>query len=597
MKKLYFLLLMCFISVASYAQQTVVIYDTAALSTYKSGHASLTFRFDDTIKVGESPDLFRGYAVFDLATVPPNAAVTYVEFGYYLIDSSVAATVYGPWQTYGIPMDLAGVTSPPSLLAAMTSGAPLWNNSYSTGSSGSNSLGNRTFTGTTSSPPALFIQGQAGNKVSISLTGGSAVTYSIMGESGFKSMTAPFHCPYLKVTYTCALLGAVSATGTPGTLCEFTPLTLTGFASGASSYSWLGPNGFNATGNPASAIADTTGKYLLIARNGAGCFYSDSSNLITVYDAPPAEITTVTDTTFCIGGNVVLDATSPAATDTYEWFLNGVLIPGATNPTYTATTTGNYKVRVTNVLTCQNTSRQKQVLALDGPTILPAGPISACTGGSLLLSANTGGGYGGLGFQWKRNGITIPGATNSSYAVTNSGNYSVVVRVISDPTCTFNVPPTVVSIFPVPTPAISNTGGTFSTPNLYSNYQWYLNSVAIPGATSYVYTPVTNGSYNLRITDYNGCSNYSNTLVIGSAGVQQVGNIAVSIYPNPATKIVKIDASVPVHAVICGMEGKTIIDKEDAAEMDISQLPVGMYLIYVYGEKGEKLAVQKLIKQ
>lgn len=41
---------------------------------------------------------------------------------------------------------------------------------------------------------------------------------------------------------------------------------------------------------------------------------------------------------------------------TYQWYLNNVMIPGATDPDYIATVSGNYSVMVTNLIGCQNTS-------------------------------------------------------------------------------------------------------------------------------------------------------------------------------------------------------------------------------------------------
>ena len=51
----------------------------------------------------------------------------------------------------------------------------------------------------------------------------------------------------------------------------------------------------------------------------------------------------------CNGGSYVLDADTGIPTVTYEWFLDGVLIPGATNPTYTvnAPNSGTYTVEAT----------------------------------------------------------------------------------------------------------------------------------------------------------------------------------------------------------------------------------------------------------
>jgi hypothetical protein len=57
-------------------------------------------------------------------------------------------------------------------------------------------------------------------------------------------------------------------------------------------------------------------------------------------------------------------------------------------------------------------------------SITPQGPLSFCSGGSVLLSANAG---AGLSYQWKRNGVPIPGATAQNYLVTAAGKYRVVV--------------------------------------------------------------------------------------------------------------------------------------------------------------------------
>ena len=57
-----------------------------------------------------------------------------------------------------------------------------------------------------------------------------------------------------------------------------------------------------------------------------------------------------------------------------------------------------------------------------------------------------------------------------------------------------------------------------SNPNgiIYS-IQWYLNGVAIPGATDTIYTPSQNGIYSLIAKTSGGCEMLSNALMIGSA--------------------------------------------------------------------------------
>ena len=56
--------------------------------------------------------------------------------------------------------------------------------------------------------------------------------------------------------------------------------------------------------------------------------------------------------------------------------------------------------------------------------VTPAGPTTFCSGGSVTLNASSG---SGLTYQWQRNGISIPGAVNSSYVASTPGNYRVLI--------------------------------------------------------------------------------------------------------------------------------------------------------------------------
>ena len=67
----------------------------------------------------------------------------------------------------------------------------------------------------------------------------------------------------------------------------------------------------------------------------------------------PAAIIVSGQTTVCQGQTVTLNAN---VGDSYQWYNNGVLIPGATNQTYVATVSGNYTVEVTNAGGCSGIS-------------------------------------------------------------------------------------------------------------------------------------------------------------------------------------------------------------------------------------------------
>ncbi|MEP7171324.1 MAG: T9SS type A sorting domain-containing protein, partial [Bacteroidota bacterium] len=80
-----------------------------------------------------------------------------------------------------------------------------------------------------------------------------------------------------------------------------------------------------------------------------------SATVVTVNALPSATITPQGPITFCAGGSVVLAANTGAGL-TYKWKKGSNYISGATLSNYTATTGGNYKVKITNSNGCSKTS-------------------------------------------------------------------------------------------------------------------------------------------------------------------------------------------------------------------------------------------------
>ena len=78
---------------------------------------------------------------------------------------------------------------------------------------------------------------------------------------------------------------------------------------------------------------------------------------------PTATITPQTNTNFCQGNNVILNATT-GANYTYEWYKNSSLISGATTNSYAATTAGNYTVKVIDG-SCNATSSATTLTLID----------------------------------------------------------------------------------------------------------------------------------------------------------------------------------------------------------------------------------------
>lgn len=160
--------------------------------------------------------------------------------------------------------------------------------------------------------------------------------------------------------------------------------------------------------------------------NGCTSLPSAPAN-ITINPLPSATITAGSPTTFCSGGNTILNATVNA-NYIYQWKKGTNLIAGANASSYTATTGGYYKVIVTNTLTgCSKTTGAATIVtvnALPPATITPQGPTTFCAGGSVALQANSG---AGLSYKWKKGANFISGATLPAYTASVAGTYRVLV--------------------------------------------------------------------------------------------------------------------------------------------------------------------------
>lgn len=124
-------------------------------------------------------------------------------------------------------------------------------------------------------------------------------------------------------------------------------------------------------------------------------------------------------TTFCSGGSVGLTAVHTGVT--LQWKKNGVIIPGATGVTYTATKTGDYTCQTTSACgTATSTVIPVLVNKTPSASISAGGPTTFCAGGSVTLTETP---VGGSSYQWYKGASVITGATSTTYVATTAGNY------------------------------------------------------------------------------------------------------------------------------------------------------------------------------
>jgi hypothetical protein len=306
----------------------------------------------------------------------------------------------------------------------------------------------------------------------------------------------------------------------------------------ATTYYWSMPGGWSGTSNTNSitVTVDNTSGYLHVyATDGCG-FSPIDSTYIQVPD-PHVTIAANGPTTFCQGGDVLLDDTDPLNWGfyTYQWQQNNANIAAATFHNYDATASGNYRVIMSDA-GCNDTSNTIAVTVNTTPTasITAGGPTTFCIGGNVVLSTPTGPGWT---YQWKQNNLTIPSATNSSYTATAAGDYTVVTTLAS---CKDTSAPETVTVQNAAPQQLTNVNGPTS---LCANMGTYTYSTNNNGDANYYTWTLPAG--------WTGSSNSTSiSISTGTTG----GNVTVTATnacgtTNPVSQYVDVTNANPVTTI------------------------------------------------
>lgn len=257
------------------------------------------------------------------------------------------------------------------------------------------------------------------------------------------------------------------------------------------------------------------------------------------------------------GSNGTWSGNPDTFTYTYQWKRNGVNISGATNNTYLTTVLDSeaditFEVTASNGVSPNGVATSLAVTMADyTPVNILAPEISGSTSlGSTLTTTN--GSWSNspsiFSYQWKRNGINISGASNSTYVtVVADSTASITCEVTASNGLTSspassntlvmaNYTP-VNTVAPVVTgnaivgQTLSTTNGTWTnSPSIFS-YQWYRGASPIGGATNSTYVLVSadmGQNIKCNVTASNGLSANadSNTLAILETILDATANAA-----------------------------------------------------------------------
>jgi hypothetical protein len=300
------------------------------------------------------------------------------------------------------------------------------------------------------------------------------------------------------------------------------------------------PGGTNATLVLTNVQPSQAGQYHVVAYNGAGATISSSATLTVLV---PVSIISQPTSLFMRGSNDVanygqtfssavftVQASSGNPPVTYQWYRNGVIIPGATGPALTIPNAtladeGLYRVNVSDAISTAPSDEARLTVGivpfitqqLQGRTVAEGSPVT--------LQLGVRGNPTPFGYRFRRTGVnltnivgnqTTAAITLPSVRTNEAGTFTVIV------TNAASFQPGVLSsnayltVVVPPTNQLADSGAnvTFSvaayssTTNVF--YQWRFNGTDLPGATN-------------------------PTLVVSNAQASGIYSVVVNVMANPGT--------------------------------------------------------------
>ncbi|MDP4207584.1 MAG: immunoglobulin domain-containing protein [Bacteroidota bacterium] len=373
------------------------------------------------------------------------------------------------------------------------------------------------------------------------IIGATSSTYTIPAvnnaDAGSYSVVVTGACG--NATSSAAILTVNAITGITAqplsqTVCFGSPVTfsVTAYGTAPFTYQWKKggsdiPGAASSTYTIPAVSGSDAGNYTVVITGVCG---NVTSNIATLTVNPATSITTQpASQTLCSGGSatfsVVAGGTAPF---TYQWKKDGTDISGATSSSYTipsvsSSDAGDYTVSVSGLCGSVNSTSAK--LVVNQPVSITTQPLpqTVCQGASANFSV-VAGGTGPYTYQWRKNGVAISGATSASYnigttALTDNGNYDVVVSGICGTPVTSTAVALKVNALPVPSitgpTEVCNgaSGNIYQTDAGMSNYVWTISSGGTKNSgggnvddnIGVTWSGSSSQTVTVTYTDVNGC--------------------------------------------------------------------------------------------
>ena len=332
---------------------------------------------------------------------------------------------------------------------------------------------------------------------------------------------------------------------------------------------------------------DSSGNYLCEMIIPGGC--TSYSNY--TYSTPTSLSCTIDSS-----GTLLFQSGIPVLYSYFQWYRDGIAIPGANSETYNAVSPGNYSLRLDVYPNCLSYSNEIYISACavninENINLVCDG---VCNGRLDAFATGT----PPFQYLWSTGDTTqtINNLCAETYIVWMTDS----INCISSDTTTVYTDSVLVHSDVRPTNCIGcNDGSILLT---ISNFVWNRSISITPTAGTISGDSIINlppGIYQLCVEDGIGCTTcISDTIQEDPTGIIKIQNRRIFVYPNPTSGIINISSPDNFNSLsftLCNILGEKIINGKisNSATINISDLAKGLYFLYLNGDINKVIHVVK----
>ena len=143
-----------------------------------------------------------------------------------------------------------------------------------------------------------------------------------------------------------------------------------------------------------------------------------------------------------------------------------------------------------------------------------------------------------------------------------------------------------------------NTNGTLLWQNSFGGYYEDLaNFIRQTIDGGYIIAGYSQ-SYDGDVTGHRGSSSYSDFWIVklaGTTGIEEIPTSSITLSPNPTTGIITIKGITQPTVAVYNLMGQKVVVAQGCNEVNLAQLPAGMYLVQVFNKDMQLVKSEKVI--